>query len=75
MEIKITFSVSGYVTETVELNPGVDPNSLVQRLNSGEVATTIQEDGSVIVVGTGEVLGTVVSGDNRCEYDEFVIDS
>lgn len=74
-EVKITFSVSGYVTQTVELKPGVDPADLEQKLRSGVAATTIQEDGEVVVVESGEVLGTVTNVDNNCEYDDYDVET
>ena len=75
-EFRISFNVSGCVTQTVRLTkPGMTASELKRLLEAGEVATSIQKGGNVEVVANGEVIGSVVQVTNECEYDEFEVET
>jgi hypothetical protein len=71
---KVTFSVSGTITETIRItDPSITISKLQKMLKSGEAVTTIQEWGSVDITATGLVIGTVEVVDNECEYTDFEV--
>jgi hypothetical protein len=75
MKASITFCASGYFTQTVEITKaGYTLAELQADLNSGKVWTTIEKNGDLEIVETGEVVGKVLNVDNHCEYDEFVVE-
>jgi hypothetical protein len=69
--IRISFGAAGYVTQDIAVSDEVDAEDLVNKLNSGDWATTIQEGGNLEVVASGEIIGKVVYVENSLEYDEF----
>lgn len=74
-EFEISFAVSGYVDQTVEITDlKLTAAQLQKGLKSGKFATTIQDGGEVIVVKTGRVIGRVVSLDNNCEYEDYNVE-
>lgn len=71
---EVAFSVMGNVKQTVEIaRPGWTAERLQSALEDRTVFTTIQDNGEVEVVETGEIIGRVVNVDNECEYDEFQV--
>ena len=75
MKVEITFCAQGYVKQTVHITKKEwTPEKLEEALNEGKVATTIQEDGTVDVVASGEVIGTVENVDNNLEYEDFSVE-
>jgi len=74
MKARITFSAQGTVTQTVAItDPGYTPLRLVDELNSGELLTTLQANGSVEITRSGVVVATVVDMDNNFEYSDFAL--
>jgi hypothetical protein len=72
--VKISFLVSGSVSQTVIItDPKITPAKLQKLLESGKAATTIQEDGVVVSVLTGRVIGNVEDVDNDCSYENFEV--
>jgi len=74
-EATVRFSVSGWVTQRVEIfHPDITPEKLQDMLNNGDALTTIQEDGS-ITTAAGDGIGKVLSVDNECEYEDFEVEA
>jgi hypothetical protein len=73
-EVRIRFTVVGYVEQTVRLSKPMSAEDLQTMLNKGTVFTTIQDGGTVDIVETGEVIGTVVDVTNNCEYEDFEVE-
>lgn len=74
-EFEISFSVQGYVTQTVEIvDPKMTPAKLQKLLNDGKACTTIQENGTVDITSTGRIVARVVFVDNNCEYCDFEVE-
>jgi hypothetical protein len=71
MKLEIVFSVSGYVKQTVEVDSAITANKLQELLNNGEVATTMGEDGNLIYISSGELIGKVVDMDSDLEYCDY----
>jgi len=73
---KISFSGAGSVSQTIELVDGINLSreELQDGLRSGKYVTTIQEDGSVDVTATGEVIAKVVYVNNELEYSDFDVE-
>lgn len=70
-ETKIGFSVSGFVTQRIELSK---PELFsIEKLNEGKIITTIQEGGDVLLLENGQfqIIGKVVDIDNNLEYLEY----
>ena len=77
MQIEVVFSVHGWVKQTIALNDkgkelGVD--KIQEMLNNGSLATTVQEDGTLDITSSGEVVGNITSIDNNLEYEDFEIE-
>lgn len=76
--VEIRFSVLGDVKQTVIVTrPGYSPQRLQSLLNGGEVLTTIQENGQMVVQtssGKETVIGTVVDVENECSYELFEVE-
>lgn len=68
----LSFTAQGHVNQTIQItNPAYTPRQIVDMLNSGDAETTVQEDGTVDITATGEVIGKVVYVDNHLEYEDF----
>lgn len=72
MDAKITFSAQGSITQTVKItDPGYTPERLVKELDSGELITTVQANGTVDVTASGKVVASVIDVANELEYYDF----
>jgi hypothetical protein len=68
----LSFTAQGHISQTIQItNPAYTPKRIVAMLNSGKAVTTVQENGTVDIVATGEVIGKVVNVNNELEYDDF----
>lgn len=75
MKVEIRFSVQGYIKQVVEITKdGYTPERIQEELNKGILVTTVQEDGTMDVTASGEVVGKVASVDNNLEYDDFEVE-
>ena len=74
-EIKVTFSVSGTCTQTIELT-GTEygPSTIEEALNDGRLVTTVQESGDLMRMFDDKVFGKVVSSDVDAEYSDFIVE-
>jgi hypothetical protein len=71
-EVQIVFSVTGFVKQTVVLNRNIPAKELQEMLNAGTASTTIQSNGEVFY--GNDNIGRVVSVDNECEYEDFIVE-
>lgn len=75
--VRISFTASGQVHQSVELEPDMTPELLQKLLRSGDAATTINENGDVTVGIMGivglRVVGKVIDVDNDLEYTDFLV--
>lgn len=70
--MKIEFSVSGNVKQEVTMfDDTITVEELEAGLKSGKFATTIQEDGKVVIVEDQTPIGKVEWCDNECEYFDY----
>ena len=77
----IGFNVQGYIEQTLEiLDPKLSGEDIVKLLREGKAATTIQEDGEVVLhdtmilknsAVTFKVIARVDSINNNLEYEEY----
>lgn len=74
-QIKISFDVSGSVSQTILLNDDccLTIVQIQDGLENGTIVTTIQEDDTIDFTDSGKVIGTVVNVDNECEYVDFIV--
>ena len=74
-EIKVTFSVSGTCTQTIELS-GTEYGLLTieEALNDGRLVTTVQESGDLMLRFDMKTVGKIVSSDVDAEYSEFSVE-
>lgn len=77
-ELNIRFNVTGVCTQTIQLaeNCPLTEQDIIDALNGeGEhtVATTVQEDGHLVMYKDGQeiILGNVVTSDVDGDYDDF----
>jgi len=73
MEYKISFSVMGSVTQTIEplINESIE--NIVKKLNSGEYLTTIMSEEAFIISNDPfEKIAKIIDTDNECEYNDFI---
>jgi spore germination protein GerM len=74
-EVSITFNVSGWVTQILEVDDDITEQGLqelIEGLGDGRFVTTIQEGGEVLDEDMKRV-GLVVDVDNNIEYSDFEI--
>jgi len=71
-QLEVTFSVIGYVKQIVNIPSGIAADELARKLESGQVLTTIQEGGTVDLLG-GTTIGTVLDVMNHCQYEYFEV--
>jgi hypothetical protein len=72
---KVTFSVQGWVEQTIEVSdPKMTAEKLEKLLNEGKLVTTIQENGGLIQLKGFKQVGQIVNVDNNCEYVEYEVD-
>lgn len=75
MDCEIRVSAQGDFKQKVHIiDPHLTIEDLQAGLNSGRFATSIQEGGVIEEVGTGRIVGSVVSVDNRLEYSDFEVE-
>jgi hypothetical protein len=72
-EIKISFCVSGHVSQTIRLLNSCEltPEEIVKGLNEGTIATTVYEGGKVDMVADGKNIGEIIDLDNNLEYTDY----
>lgn len=76
-EIKITFQVSGYIEQIVELSDDyadLSDEEIASKLELGEFVTTINEPGTIESQDYTKQIGRIVSLDNNLEYEEFEVE-
>lgn len=76
--LDITFSVQGYVKQSIFLFPAYDHLSvknIQDLLNDGRLATSVQENEEVLLLSDGAMtpIARVVSVNNNLEYVDFVV--
>lgn len=75
---KVSFNVMGVCNQYIELNDdcGLDENELADLLESGDVLTSVQEGGDVVLMKDGEftVIGKVTFVDIDGEYEMFDVE-
>lgn len=74
-EVKITFSVHGYIKQTVQLHNDchLTAEEIEVSLADGKLVTTIQEDGTLDITENGQAIGQIVYVDNECEYEDYEV--
>jgi hypothetical protein len=70
-DIKIGFSVSGYVTQTLRVPVSARECDLIAQLESGKLSTSIHEDGTLDITATGEMVGEILDSRDSLEYEDF----
>lgn len=70
-QVKVSFSVSGTIEQTLEVPADMTLSELEDQLNNGQIVTTVQEGGSLDVTATGNSIGKVLDVDNQLEYEDF----
>ena len=76
-EIKITFQVSGYIEQIVQLSDDyadLSDEEIASKLELGEFVTTINEPGTIESQDYTKQIGRIVSLDNNLEYEEFEVE-
>jgi hypothetical protein len=74
MQVRISFTASGWVSQYVEiLETGWTAETIQKGLKDGTLATTIQKDGGLDIVESGKVIGVVVDVTNVLEYDDYEV--
>lgn len=75
---KVSFNVMGVCNQYIELNDdcGLDENELADLLESGDVLTSVQEGGDVVLMKDGKftVIGKVTFVDIDGEYEMFDVE-
>jgi len=80
----LTFGAQGYIKQNVKITKkGLTPKKLVELLEKGKAATTIQDtvvgnpeaNPIIEMVATGEKLAEILNTDNNLEYDDFQDDT
>ncbi len=69
-ETKIRFLAEGYVTQTIEILNGETVAEVVEKLNKGEYATTVNGD-FIQHLESSEVIANIVDQDLSTEYMNF----
>ena len=72
-DVKIAFSVSGWVTTTVSVPDEFELDDLQRKLNDGTYVTTLQEGGTLDVLESGKEIGRVIDVDNELGYEDFEV--
>jgi len=72
-EISISVMAEGWFKETIELNDDctLTDAEILEKLNKGELVTTIQENGFLDITATGESIGKILDVNNELEYHHF----
>lgn len=66
----IRFLSEGYVTQTIEILNGETVAEVVEKLNQGEYATTVNGD-IIQRIESGEVIANIVDQEIGTEYRNF----
>ena len=75
---RVSFNVMGVCNQYIELNDdcNLTENELADLLEKGDVLTSVQEGGDVVLMADGKftVIGKVVSADIDGEYEMFDVE-
>jgi hypothetical protein len=75
VQVKVSFGVSGYVVQTVEiLKKDMTAEQLYKGLCRGELITTIHGESSFIETLSGEKVAQIEAVDNQVEYTDFDVE-
>jgi len=74
-KMQVTFSISGTITQEIELFTNLyDIEDVQTMLNNGELLTTIQDDGDIVISNNFEVIGVVNEVNSDAEYFDFEVE-
>lgn len=72
METKISFEVSGYVVQRIEILNNETPEEIAEKLNKYEYATTLHgNEPHITKVSDGTLIAKIINIDNNLTYIEF----
>ena len=72
--LDFTFSVSGFIKQSIALTEAgceLSSQQIQDGLNNGDIVTTVQQDGDLILVCEGKILGKVYGSEMDCDYEDF----
>jgi hypothetical protein len=70
--IEVSFSISGWVKQQIEVPADMDVTEIQRKLNAGELFTTIQEGGELVSDSMSPV-GNITYVNPETEYFDFEV--